>query len=519
MSTDSDSKVVDLSELLPAFESIELPSGRSIEIAPYLTDKAMSAVGSEKSADEVFDLIVEGVIKSDEQTTADIDPTDRAAIALRLVASVDVTENYEAELSNGATVAFSFVQAVKASDAFRTRERQMRQMMASFERERKAAAQLAKRFAPIDYARELGYSPYIDDFASASVKMAKQFAEEAQRRESQIKALHGLTTSWFERYDNKLLAAQRQFESAMPQIGLIEPMRNQMQSLQLLGDQTLHLQQSLARHLGSIPKSVPPEIRFLSGLNELVANSNARIQAINEHFSSLEYLGARSRVPTEVAFDRRLVEEWTDLRSASELVIVQEHAELADITNDAVDGLQLDLEELTELDALKLRLNQMLTPVGFRDLLLTFATTVQREHWPLFWNKDGGFNPSPETIARSQLGLFLAGHAVGIAFTAQELTAGAGFVDILVYFFGKYYILELKVVGEGWSIGEAEGGLRQLDSYADKYPDASTFLVLFDGRKTTRGRQLDEEYQRATGRIIQTISTRIYQEPPTGNRK
>ena len=519
MASDSDTKSVDLSKLFPAYESIELPSGRVLEIAPYLTERAMAVIGGDKQVDQIFDSVINDVIKKDQENTSDIDLTDRAAIALILAESIEAKEKYESSVAKGASIAASFVDAVKTSSVFQKRERQIRQMMASFERERKAAVQLAKTFAPIDYARELGYASFLDDFTSASEKLARQLSDEAQRREKQMKALHGLTGSWFERYDSQLLAAQRQRESAMRQIGLIEPMRNQIQSLQLLGDQTLQLQQSFARHLGEIPDFARPEARFLSGLNDFVAHSSARIEAINKHFSSLEYLGARSSVPAEVAFDRRIVEEWTDLRTASELVIVQEHAELADITNEAVDSLDLDLDELTEHDALKLRLKQMLTPIGFRELLETFATTVQREHWPLFWNKEGGFNPSPEAIARSQLGLFLAGHAAGIAFTAQELTAGAGFVDILVYFFGKYYILELKVVGEGWSIGDAEGGLRQLDSYADKYPDANSFLVLFDGRRTMKGRQLDTEYKRADGRTIQTISTRIYQTPPTDKRK
>ena len=520
MTDDPTSKILDYSKWQPLYETIELPSGRCVKLAGHLSDRAMGLISETQDAEEAFDSVLQSVINEDQYPIAQLDSRDRHAIALKLATSVDVEKGFSEHLSKDASVAGAFVQAIKESKVYLTRKKQIQRLIATFERERTAALRLAKVYAPPAHdLQQFGLLPSVDSFMSASMRMAEQFAAENRRRETQIKSLYGLTQTWFEQYDREVKAAHLEHQAIERQLGLVEPMRLQMQGLHSLAEQSLGLQRGLTDFLGSMPRIEIPEKRFLAGLNDFVARSNAQIQAANDYFSALDYIGVNTVLPQEVHPKSHLVDQWTELRRTSEIVIVQENADLVEVTSESVDDLQLTPNDLDEFGALKLRLKQLLTPVAFRDALQLFATAVQREHWTLFWNKDGGFNRNPESIARSQLGLFLTGHAAGIAFTAQELTAGAGFVDQLVFFFGQYYILELKVVGEGWSIGDAEGGLRQLDSYADKYPDADTFLVLFDGRKTSKGRRLDDEYKRQDGRIIRTVTTRIYQEPPTALRR
>lgn len=520
MTDDSSSKVLDLSKWLPDYETIELPSGRSIDLAAYLTERTLGVISEIQDAEEAFDSVLQSVIKEDEFPVSELASEDRHVIALKLATSADAEKSFSEHFSKDTSVAGSFVQAIKESKVYLTRKKQMQRLIATFERERTAALRLAETYAPpTHHFQQFGIPPSVDRFMSASMKMAEQLAAENRRRELQIKSLYGMTQTWFEQYDRDVKSAQLHQQAIERQLGLVEPMRLQMQGLHSLAEQSLGLQRGLTDFLGSMPKVERPEKGFLAGLDNFVARSSAQIQATNNYFSALEYIGVNTVLPQEAHAKSDLIEQWSELRSTSEIIFVQENADLVDVTSESVDDLQLTPDDLNEFDALRLRLKQLLSPIDFWDALRLFATAVQREHWPLFWNKDGGFNRNPESIARSQLGLFLTGHAAGIAFTAQELTAGAGFVDQVVFFFGQYYILELKVVGEGWSIGDAESGLQQLDSYADKYPDADTFLVLFDGRKTSKGRQLDDEYKRKDGRIIRTVTTRIYQEPPTGQRK
>ena len=450
MTDDSSSKVLDLSKWLPDYQTIELPSGRSIELAAHLNDRTLGLISEIQEPEEAFESVLQSVIKEDQYPIAELDSEDRHAIALKLAISVDVEEGFSEHLSKDTSVAGSFVQAIKESKVFLTRKKQMQRLLATFERERTAALRLAKVYAPpVHDLQQFGLPPSVDSFMSASMRMAEQLAAENRRREVQVKSLYGMTQTWFEQYDREVKSARLHQQAIERQLGLVEPMRLQMQGLHSLAEQSLGLQRGLNDFLGSMPRVERLERGFLAELNNFVSRSNAQIQAANDYFSALDYTDVNTVLPQEVHAKSRLVEQWTELRSTSEIVIVQENADLVDVTSESVDDLQVTPDDLDEFGALKLRLKQLLTPIAFQEALQLFATAVQREHWPLFWNKDGGFNRNPESIARSQLGLFLTGHAAGIAFTAQELTAGAGFVDQLVFFFGRFYILELKVVGEG----------------------------------------------------------------------
>lgn len=184
------------------------------------------------------------------------------------------------------------------------------------------------------------------------------------------------------------------------------------------------------------------------------------------------------------------------------------------ITLREIVGTAID-ERLTPFKGLLDRLTLLSTSPAFLDSLTTFAATFSRDHWRSMWRAAGKtFVANPESQARLALSMFLHGRWQGIAFVGQELGNGDGFVDLLVNFLGVDYIVELKVVGATWSIGEAKKGLKQLDDYMMNYRRQEAFLVVFDGRTTSRGEQFEAEY-RLTNGIVKVVTVRVHFEAPS----
>ena len=176
-------------------------------------------------------------------------------------------------------------------------------------------------------------------------------------------------------------------------------------------------------------------------------------------------------------------------------------------------------ERLGTIAPLLERLRLFENPNSFFDLLRSFALHFQRDHWKSLWADVGtSFKPRPEEIAQSQLTFFLQGQLGGIAFVGRELGNGDGFVDVLVNFLGTNYVVEVKIVGASWSIGGAKDGLDQLDAYVRNYDAASAYLLVFDGRKSEKGEQLESEYQLSSGATARVLVVRTYFEAPSKRR-
>jgi hypothetical protein len=151
----------------------------------------------------------------------------------------------------------------------------------------------------------------------------------------------------------------------------------------------------------------------------------------------------------------------------------------------------------------------------FFQLLSTFATVFARDFWKSLWVKPGdAYVSKPEGIAQAMLGMFLHGHWSGLAFVGREITNGDGYVDLLVNFLGQDHVVELKMLGAGWGIGYVKDGLEQLDAYMKNLQSPEAFLVVFDGRKTQKGEQLNESYALTHG-TVHVVTVRAYFEAPS----
>lgn len=242
----------------------------------------------------------------------------------------------------------------------------------------------------------------------------------------------------------------------------------------------------------------------LNVVSKLISNSNVAINTTNDYF--IDSIAIKSVFNEGIELESEEVEEITESIVQSE-TIVQDKAgssiiiqnEYAQLLFDKIDSLH---DEQKKYKRVFDHFEQFLNPQAFSDFLDEFASIVSREYWRQFWKEVGNkFKSAPESIAKSNLGMFLSGRFSNIAFIGQELMAGNGFVDLLINYLGINYLVELKVIGATTSISWAKSGINQLNDYMSKYNLNTGYLVVYDGRKTERGEQLQDHYDVSNGRI------------------
>jgi len=222
---------------------------------------------------------------------------------------------------------------------------------------------------------------------------------------------------------------------------------------------------------------------------------------------------------------RRLPEnfdEYEDLlvenNENSEQILQYEAGDSIILTNDIGRALKESItedirekikREFSQFDYFFKRAKILGNPISFLSFLKKGAKQITRNWSHLYWKERGKkYIPSPESHAQGHLGLYISGRFDGIAFVGQELKSGFGYIDLLVNFMGTDYIIEIKMLGAGWSIGWVESGLDQLDNYMEIYNQNESYLFVLDGRITDRGRQLENEYKLNNGKVY-VVTSRI----------
>ncbi len=273
---------------------------------------------------------------------------------------------------------------------------------------------------------------------------------------------------------------------------------------------------NISRNLDYIRSA--PNIDWINQLNvtaKLINNCNTAINSTNEYFVDSKAIG--SIVNESVGLESSDVENITGSVVESESIIQDKagssviiQGEFAQVLFEKIDSIREDTNKYKRVFD---HFEQFLNPQSFSDFLDEFALIVSREYWQQFWSDIGNtFKPSPESIAKSNLGLFLTGRFTNTAFIGQELMAGNGFIDLLINFFGYNYLVELKVIGSTKPISWAKSGISQLNDYMGRFNLDKGYLVVYDGRKTDRGEQLEDYYDVENGQIIVKKIKIYYQE-------
>lgn len=170
-------------------------------------------------------------------------------------------------------------------------------------------------------------------------------------------------------------------------------------------------------------------------------------------------------------------------------------------------AIRSDVREIKRFVSLARRWQLLDDTRPFIEHLRNFTVELGANYAEVFWQAKGEiFISRPERTAKSHLGMYLKGKYGGAAFIGSEIHSGNGFIDIFVYFMGRKYIVEIKIVGCGWSIEDAEKGMVQLDKYMHSENQDESYLVVIDGRKTDRGKKLKEAYELEHGRVFVATS-------------
>ena len=242
-------------------------------------------------------------------------------------------------------------------------------------------------------------------------------------------------------------------------------------------------------------------INNLLNLSSLFIQSNGFIHNTNAYFSERKSFYDIKLSDNESEYQNDEIETLLN----AEQLLHRESKEVIVTSNDLllneIKDLKKDVNELKEELSKKNRVNEIIfnriemlfNPTKFASLLTNFSINIAKESWRIFWDKPGEkFISKPEQIGKSLLGTFLNGFFNGVSFVGTELKSGNGYIDILVNFLGIDHILELKVLGAGWAISWVESGINQLFKYMENYNVNEGYIVVFDGRKTKKGKSLPD---------------------------
>lgn len=299
----------------------------------------------------------------------------------------------------------------------------------------------------------------------------------------------------------------------------------------------------LFQNIGLVGEALKPASNFLNITNEALKS----IETIRDSISSLrepfqftnsaliksekivsganDYFSKESEIilsPPKLRFPKELKkyeEALIENNEESEQILQYEAGESIIVTNNLIRTLRRKIKEDLRKEIINEfaqysyffdRVKILGSGVKFLNFLKKFVKLIARDWCGLYWKEIGKkFISKPERVAKSHLGMFISGHFGGIAFVGQEINSGFGYIDLLVDFLGIDYIIEIKMLGSGWSIGWVEGGLDQLDYYMDIYDQNESYLVVLDGRKTNRGRQLRDVYDLENGKVY-VVTSRIF---------
>ncbi len=265
------------------------------------------------------------------------------------------------------------------------------------------------------------------------------------------------------------------------------------------------------------------DIQALSlAARDAVRYSESIVADTNRYFSRIGRPShePQPEYPTQSRMLRELDEEIQSSFSQSESSLHVDASDSIILSNSVLIAIKdqcgeaID-EKMSPFSDLLERLNYLSKPPSFMEVLTNFSVSFGNLHWKAIWDSIGEkFKTRPEQIAQAILASHLDGFCYGKAFVGRELGSGAGYVDLLVNFLGVNFIIEIKIVGPNWGIQSARDGLDQLDAYMQTYSNARSYLVVFDGRKTTRGEQLESSYLLSNG-SVDVVIVKSYYEAPT----
>ncbi len=116
-----------------------------------------------------------------------------------------------------------------------------------------------------------------------------------------------------------------------------------------------------------------------------------------------------------------------------------------------------------------------------------FASYIRSEKRLTFWQsgnvKQRKWISRPEKHAKTLLHTFIAGRFGDSIYTFEEITSGAGRIDLFIISpNGEKVVVELKMCGHNYSENYAQEGMEQLGHYMENKETKTGYLIVFDSR-------------------------------------
>jgi len=513
---------------------LKCPDYGDIEIAPSIpTNVLLRFLKSKIEVKSEFILLLKAIIKTDSFELSKLTDADYEFIVLQLANTYEVGDPYS-----------TLRKTISREEAFREALKKSPFISASLMVSRTILEQMSQS---VDIYKKLMYPSNMFqkmDMFKATLKQNRAL-EEAIKNAAGISGSIGKAFDAFQfrpLYEDifKKCSVVDSFRESLEFLSkdffkLVQASKNVWPELTRIVQLASFSSEKLAEALGSVSKfnnvidaasrSISEPIKEYNSVlarlkfsNETIKASNRLVLQANDYFSMYRhefYVDSVFRFPGDLERKGRELDIET---RKSEFILENESSKSIIFANglaNEIFEIKKKIEELHEFKPLMERIDLLQSPKSIMDCLRKFSVELQNNYYRIFWDKHGTkLIQSPERCAQSHLGIYLKGYFGGVAFVGKEIIAGNGFIDLLVHFIGKIYIVELKIVGNGWSIQDAEDGLSQLDTYMQSYNENESYLIVLDGRKTDKGKQLKEEYKLKHGTVY-VIRSKIYWRGPS----
>jgi len=513
------------------YTKIDCPDYGALEISKVIPlDELSKFIGKQLDQAKAFRDVVYSIVKEKSFDFSNLTKRDLDFIAQEIAKLYEVESQYLNSQEMGIPRSESLSGALKESPKIKGIEESLKKLIRPLSEKIAIKANFYQKiFEPI--LRNERIIKQMIDVQSRFAELAKS-AGAISRIEETIKGL-SFGKMWSDYAIKNAIEIQKKSMSIIPKLTISETVAKAyqdginglFQNIGFIGEALrpasnfLNITNEAFKSIETIRDKISSLREPFQLVNSALNNSEKIVSGANEYFSKKSDIILsipKLRFPKEL---RKYEEVLTENNEESEQILQYEAGESIIVTNNLVRSLirkvKEDLREEIKKEFAQYsyffdRVKVLGSRAKFLNFLKIFAKLIARDWCSLYWKEKGKkFISKPERVAKSHLGMFISGHFGGIAFVGQEINSGFGFIDLLVDFLGIDYIIEIKMLGSGWSIGWVEGGLDQLNYYMDIYDQNESYLVVLDGRKTNHGRQLREVYDLENGKVY-VVTSRLF---------
>ncbi|NQS98912.1 MAG: hypothetical protein HQ591_10700 [candidate division Zixibacteria bacterium] len=500
-----------------------------IELVPHITGGAIAAfLDAGEDKEKAFFSVLEKLVRTEISIRKELSYSDLVSLAEFYFKYLNMEEIFNEKLKSS-NLFDAFYETFIESQTYnnwttskKATEKRLSRIISLYQRPLYHYTNTLQNIFPYSQIQILSISftnDLVKQIQISSPDIGIELVNRARELGSSLRSVSAHFRSFSEDYQELVKAFDFSNRNLLEYIGITNSISERIYESILLTEsfEKIHKQIYVeSQAIQSIGDSVAHSVEVVENFNNLLAESNLKIESVNDFFSRREIQRFPSQLPGEL---RKSKKDILVLNDDSEFLLFQEaginvattNHFTDEIVNRIVNGLSLRLkEELQPYKPFLDRAEILSKTPKFIEVLQEFAVEITKNCQGVFLIDRGNkWVKNPEKLAQSHLGIYLKGKFSGVAFVGKEIASGNGYVDLLVSFMSFKHIVELKMLGVNYYIGWAKSGFEQLDRYMNTCNIDKSYLVVFDGRKTDRGEKLEDVYELENGKVY-VIVVRIY---------